>query len=213
MLFFSSFIVTFTSIGDYFQENKKTKVNSGTFPFLYKNRLVQPPYFLVLWILLFLTFYATMNRTGESASVFFFFARLFVNFTRRPFVLPAFVCYISINFRLHRVKKITGVEVHPCDFFNSILLLFVTFCISTLFQSRCQPIQFHAGLIHGPGKLCQRDFHFPQFRRHVAGSRFKCAHQNLVLLPEAPPRTRWYLKRCPYQAQRATAIPLVDGRR
>ena len=72
MLFFSSFIVTFTSIGDYFQENKKTKVNSGTFPFLYKNRLVQPPYFLVLWILLFLTFYATMNRTGESASVFFF---------------------------------------------------------------------------------------------------------------------------------------------
>ena len=77
MLFFSSFIVTFTSIGDYFQENKKTKVNSGTFPFLYKNRLVQPPYFLVLWILLFLTFYATMNRTGESASVFFFFARLF----------------------------------------------------------------------------------------------------------------------------------------
>ena len=76
MLFFSSFIVTFTSIGDYFQENKKTKVNSGTFPFLYKNRLVQPPYFLVLWILLFLTFYATMNRTGESASVFFFFARL-----------------------------------------------------------------------------------------------------------------------------------------
>ena len=72
MLFFSSFIVTFTSIGDYFQENKKTKVNSGTFPFLYKNRLVQPPYFLVLWILLFLTFYVTMNRTGESASVFFF---------------------------------------------------------------------------------------------------------------------------------------------
>lgn len=72
MLFFSSFIVTFTSIGDYFQENKKTKLNSGTFPFLYKNRLVQPPYFLVLWILLFLTFYATMNRTGESASVFFF---------------------------------------------------------------------------------------------------------------------------------------------
>lgn len=72
MLFFSSFIVTFTSIGDYFQENKKTKLNSGTFPFLYKNRLVQPPYFLVLWILLFLTFYVTMNRTGESASVFFF---------------------------------------------------------------------------------------------------------------------------------------------
>lgn len=72
MLFFSSFIVTFTSIGDYFQENKKTKVNSGTFPFLYKNRPAQPPYFLVLWILLFLTFYATMNRTGESASVFFF---------------------------------------------------------------------------------------------------------------------------------------------
>ena len=72
MLFFPSFIVTFTSIGDCFQENKKTKVNSGTFPFLYKNRLVQPPYFLVLWILLFLTFYATMNRTGESASVFFF---------------------------------------------------------------------------------------------------------------------------------------------
>lgn len=72
MLFFSSFIVTFTSIGDYFQENKKTKLNSGTFPFLYKNRLVQPPYFLVLWILLFLTFYAIMNRTGESASVFFF---------------------------------------------------------------------------------------------------------------------------------------------
>ena len=72
MLFFSSFIVTFTSIGDYFQENKKTKVNSGTFPFLYKNRPVQPPYFLVLWILLFLTFYVTMNRTGESASVFFF---------------------------------------------------------------------------------------------------------------------------------------------
>lgn len=72
MLFFSSFIVTFTSIGDYFQENKKTKVNSGTFPFLYKNRQAQPPYFLVLWILLFLTFYATMNRTGESASVFFF---------------------------------------------------------------------------------------------------------------------------------------------
>ena len=72
MLFFSSFIVTFTSIGDYFQENKKTKVNSGTFPFLYKNHPAQPPYFLVLWILLFLTFYATMNRTGESASVFFF---------------------------------------------------------------------------------------------------------------------------------------------
>ena len=72
MLFFSSFIVTFTSIGDYFQENKKTKLNSGTFPFLYKNRPAQPPYFLVLWILLFLTFYATMNRTGESASVFFF---------------------------------------------------------------------------------------------------------------------------------------------
>ena len=72
MLFFSSFIVTFTSIGDYLQENKKTKVNSGTFPFLYKNRPAQPPYFLVLWILLFLTFYATMNRTGESASVFFF---------------------------------------------------------------------------------------------------------------------------------------------
>ena len=72
MLFFSSFIVTFTSIGDYFQENKKTKVNSGTFPFLYKNRPAQPPSFLVLWILLFLTFYATMNRTGESASVFFF---------------------------------------------------------------------------------------------------------------------------------------------
>lgn len=72
MLFFSSFIVTFTSIGDYFQENKKTKVNSGTFPFLYKNRPAQPPYFLVLWILLFLTFYVTMNRTGESASVFFF---------------------------------------------------------------------------------------------------------------------------------------------
>ncbi len=72
MLFFSSFIVTFTSIGDYFQESKKTKVNSGTFPFLYKNRPAQPPYFLVLWILLFLTFYATMNRTGESASVFFF---------------------------------------------------------------------------------------------------------------------------------------------
>ena len=70
MLFFSSFIVTFTSIGDYFQENKKTKVNSGTFPFLYKNRPAQPPYFLVLWILLFLTFYVTMNRTGESASVF-----------------------------------------------------------------------------------------------------------------------------------------------
>ena len=128
MLFFSSFIVTFTSIGDYFQENKKTKLNSGTFPFLYKNRPAQPPYFLVLWILLFLTFYATMNRTGESASVFFFFARLFVNFTRRPFVLPTFVCYISINFCLHRVKKITGGEVHPCDFFNSILLLFVTFC-------------------------------------------------------------------------------------
>lgn len=72
MLFFSSFIVTFTSIGDYFQENKKTKLNSGTFPFLYKNHPAQPPYFLVLWILLFLTFYATMNRTGESASVFFF---------------------------------------------------------------------------------------------------------------------------------------------
>lgn len=72
MLFFSSFIVTFTSIGDYFQENKKRKVNSGTFPFLYKNRPAQPPYFLVLWILLFLTFYVTMNRTGESASVFFF---------------------------------------------------------------------------------------------------------------------------------------------
>ena len=72
MLFFSSFIVTFTSIGDYFQENKKTKLNSGTFPFLYKNRPAQPPYFLVLWILLFLTFYVTMNRTGESASVFFF---------------------------------------------------------------------------------------------------------------------------------------------
>ena len=72
MLFFPSFIVTFTSIGDYFQENKKTKVNSGTFPFLYKNHPAQPPYFLVLWILLFLTFYATMNRTGESASVFFF---------------------------------------------------------------------------------------------------------------------------------------------
>lgn len=72
MLFFSSFIVTFTSIGDYFQENKKTKVNSGTFHFLYKNRPAQPPYFLVLWILLFLTFYVTMNRTGESASVFFF---------------------------------------------------------------------------------------------------------------------------------------------
>lgn len=72
MLFFPSFIVTFTSIGDYFQENKKTKLNSGTFPFLYKNRPAQPPYFLVLWILLFLTFYATMNRTGESASVFFF---------------------------------------------------------------------------------------------------------------------------------------------
>lgn len=72
MLFFSSFIVTFTSIGDYFQKNKKTKLNSGTFPFLYKNRPAQPPYFLVLWILLFLTFYATMNRTGESASVFFF---------------------------------------------------------------------------------------------------------------------------------------------
>ena len=72
MLFFPSFIVTFTSIGDYFQENKKTKLNSGTFPFLYKNRPAQPPYFLVLWRLLFLTFYATMNRTGESASVFFF---------------------------------------------------------------------------------------------------------------------------------------------
>ena len=72
MLFFPSFIVTCTSIGDYFQENKKTKVNSGTFPFLYKNHPAQPPYFLVLWILLFLTFYATMNRTGESASVFFF---------------------------------------------------------------------------------------------------------------------------------------------
>lgn len=72
MLFFSSFIVTFTSIGDYFQENKKTKLNSGTFPFLHKNRPAQPPYFLVLWILLFLTFYVTMNRTGESASVFFF---------------------------------------------------------------------------------------------------------------------------------------------
>ena len=72
MLFFSSFIVTFTSIGDYFQENKKRKVNSGTFPFLYKNRPAQPPYFLVLWILLFLTFYVTMNRTGERASVFFF---------------------------------------------------------------------------------------------------------------------------------------------
>ena len=72
MLFFSSFFVTFTSIGDYFQENKKRKVNSGTFPFLYKNRPAQPPYFLVLWILLFLTFYVTMNRTGESASVFFF---------------------------------------------------------------------------------------------------------------------------------------------
>ena len=72
MLFFSSFIVTFTSIGDYFQENKKTKLNSGTFPFLYKNHPAQPPYFLVLWILLFLTFYVTMNRTGESASVFFF---------------------------------------------------------------------------------------------------------------------------------------------
>ena len=72
MLFFPSFIVTFTSIGDYFQENKKTKLNSGTFPFLYKNRPAQPPYFLVLWILLFLTFYVTMNRTGESASVFFF---------------------------------------------------------------------------------------------------------------------------------------------
>ena len=72
MLFFSSFIVTFTSIGDYFQENKKTKVNSGTFPFLYKNRPAQPTYFFVLWILLLRTFYVTMNRTGESASVFFF---------------------------------------------------------------------------------------------------------------------------------------------
>ena len=72
MLFFSSFIVTFTSIGDYFQENKKTKLNSGTFPFLSNTRRAQPPYFLVLWKLLFLTFYVTMNRTGESASVFFF---------------------------------------------------------------------------------------------------------------------------------------------
>ena len=119
MLFFSSFIVTFTSIGDYFQENKKTKVNSGTFPFLYKNRLVQPPYFLVLWILLFLTFYAIMNRTGESASVFFFFARLFVNFTRRPFVLPTFVCYISINFVCIVLKKSQEWKFTPVIFLTA----------------------------------------------------------------------------------------------
>ena len=139
MLFFSSFIVTFTSIGDYFQENKKTKLNSGTFPFLYKNRPAQPPYFLVLWILLFLTFYATMNRTGESASVFFFFARLFVNFTRCPFVLPTFVCYISINFVCIVLKKSQEWKFTPVIFLTAFcyfLSLFASVSFSRADASR-----------------------------------------------------------------------------
>ena len=119
MLFFSSFIVTFTSIGDYFQENKKTKLNSGTFPFLYKNRPAQPPYFLVLWILLFLTFYATMNRTGESASVFFF---LPVFLSISPDVLLSsprlFVIYQSI-FACIVLKKSQGWTSTPVIFLTA----------------------------------------------------------------------------------------------
>ena len=119
MLFFSSFIVTFTSIGDYFQENKKTKVNSGTFPFLYKNRLTHPPYFLVLWILLFLTFYATMNRTGESASVFFFLP-IFLSIS--PDVLLSsprlFVIYQSI-FVCIMLKKSQGWKPTPVIFLTA----------------------------------------------------------------------------------------------
>ena len=139
MLFFSSFIVTFTSIGDYFQENKKTKLNSGTFPFLYKNRLVQPPYFLVLWILLFLTFYATMNRTGECASVFFF---LPVFLSSSPDVLLSsprlFVIYQSI-FACTVLKKSQEWKFTPVIFltvFCYFLSLFASVPFSRADASR-----------------------------------------------------------------------------
>ncbi len=139
MLFFSSFIVTFTSIGDYFQENKKTKLNSGTFPFLYKNRLVQPPYFLVLWILLFLTFYATMNRTGESASVFFF---LPVFLSISPDVLLSsprlFVIYQSI-FACIVLKKSQEWKFTPVIFLTAFcyfLSLFASVSFSRADASR-----------------------------------------------------------------------------
>ena len=145
MLFFSSFIVTFTSIGDYFQENKKTKLNSGTFPFLYKNRLVQPPYFLVLWILLFLTFYATMNRTGESASVFFF---LPVFLSISPDVLLSsprlFVIYQSI-FACIVLKKSQEWKFTPVIFLTAFcyfLSLFasVPFSIADASRSSSTPV-------------------------------------------------------------------------
>ena len=116
MLFFPSFIVTFTSIGDYFQENKKTKVNSGTFPFLYKNHPAQPPYFLVLWILLFLTFYAIMSRTGESAPVFFF-SPVFLSVLPDTLLSPPrlFVIYQSI-FAYIVLKKSQGRKSTPVIF-------------------------------------------------------------------------------------------------
>ena len=118
MLFFSSFIVTFTSIGDYFQENKKTKVNSGTFPFLYKNRPAQPPYFLVLWILLFLTFYATMNRTGESASVFFFLP-VFLSISPDVLLSSPRLFVISINFVCIVLKKSQEWKFTPVIFLTA----------------------------------------------------------------------------------------------
>ena len=123
MLFFSSFIVTFTSIGDYFQENKKTKLNSGTFPFLYKNRPAQPPYFLVLWILLFLTFYATMNRTGESASVFFFLHSFKYHYL---FSIP----YLSIKEKPQTAKRSTNLTVVDLTIF-----LFPDFFLSSAFAA------------------------------------------------------------------------------
>lgn len=49
----------------------------------------------------------------------FLFTCLFVNFARRPFVLPTFVCYISINFVCIVLKKSQEWKFTPVIFLTA----------------------------------------------------------------------------------------------